>query len=94
MEMINIKDLATCEEQNEMEGRDKETNAEDSSNEKGDVRRTEDEWSDVEKAKEQKSYDMRMTNIYRLNEVLHRLIKKHKGNKNIQQTDRTFTFIL
>lgn len=35
---------------------------------------------------------MRVTNIYRLNEVLHRLIKKHKGNKNIQQTDRTFTF--
>lgn len=29
---------------------------------------------------------MRMTNIYRLNEVLHRLIKKkkHEGNKNIQ----------
>lgn len=38
---------------------------------------------------------MRMTNIYRLNEVLHRLIKKkHKGNKNIQQIDRTFTFII
>lgn len=36
---------------------------------------------------------MRVTNIYRLNEVLHRLIKKkHKGNKNIQQIDRTFTF--
>ena len=31
---------------------------------------------------------MRVTNIYRLNEVLHRLIikkKKHKGNKNVQQ---------
>lgn len=36
---------------------------------------------------------MRMTNIYRLNEVLHRLIKKkHEGNKNIQQIDGTFTF--
>lgn len=37
----------------------------------------------------------KMRNIYRLNEVLHRLIKKkHKGNKNIQQIDRTFTFII
>lgn len=50
--------------------------------------------TDREEGKGTKSYDMRMTNIYRLNEVLHRLIKKHKGNKNIQQTDRTFTFIL
>lgn len=33
-----------------------------------------------------------MTNLYRLNEVLHRLIKKSKkGNKNIQQIGRTFT---
>lgn len=37
-----------------------------------------------------------MTNLYRLNEVLHRITKKkkkkeHKGNKNIQQIDKTFT---
>lgn len=34
---------------------------------------------------------------YRMHEVLHRLIKnkknEHKGNKNIQPTQRTFIFI-
>lgn len=45
--------------------------------------------------KRTKQQDMRMANIYRLNEVLHKLIrKKHKGNKNIQQIDITFTFII
>lgn len=34
-----------------------------------------------------------MTNFYRLNEVLHRLIQKKKleGNKNVQQIGRPFT---
>lgn len=36
---------------------------------------------------------MKMSNNHRLNEVMHRLIKKKsiKGNTNIQQVDRTFT---
>lgn len=52
-------------------------------------------WERQIRRREETSLDMRLTDMYRLNEVLHRLIKKkHKGNKNLQQIDKTFTFII